>query len=143
MRLSKKYFAILALAAVYGAGQSNSRSESQAVAGSGSARRSRRGGRADLRPDAGACKRYSLRGWRISRRWKMFRRAVWGRDSIPTPASSCHIHPAIGGSAPASNPQVAFANSQNRAAAVYHGFGAGARGALYQESGWDAGRRRA
>jgi CxxC motif-containing protein (DUF1111 family) len=28
--------------------------------------------------------------------------------------SSCHIHPAVGGSAPSSNPQVAFANSQNR-----------------------------
>jgi CxxC motif-containing protein (DUF1111 family) len=27
--------------------------------------------------------------------------------------SSCHLHPAVGGSSPASNPQVAFANSQN------------------------------
>jgi CxxC motif-containing protein (DUF1111 family) len=28
--------------------------------------------------------------------------------------SSCHFQPAVGGSAPASNPQVAFANSENR-----------------------------
>src|SRR5712672_2138003 len=27
---------------------------------------------------------------------------------------SCHIQPAVGGSSPASNPQLAFANSQNR-----------------------------
>src|SRR5580698_2245635 len=27
--------------------------------------------------------------------------------------SSCHFQPAVGGSAPASNPQVAFANSEN------------------------------
>src|SRR5580692_505755 len=27
--------------------------------------------------------------------------------------SSCHVHPAIGGTSPAQNPQVAFANSQN------------------------------
>jgi CxxC motif-containing protein (DUF1111 family) len=31
-----------------------------------------------------------------------------------TSCSSCHVHPAVGGSSPSSNPQVAFANSQNR-----------------------------
>jgi CxxC motif-containing protein (DUF1111 family) len=31
-----------------------------------------------------------------------------------TSCSSCHIHPAVGGTSPSSNPQVAFANSQNR-----------------------------
>jgi CxxC motif-containing protein (DUF1111 family) len=37
--------------------------------------------------------------------------------------SSCHLQPAVGGSSPASNPQVAFANSHNRLPSFIHANG--------------------
>ena len=54
---------------------------------------------------------------------------------------SCHAQPAAGGTSPASNPQVQFANSQNKLPVFHSVERAGARGAFREEPGWHAGWR--
>jgi CxxC motif-containing protein (DUF1111 family) len=112
MRFSKKYFAMLALAAVYSTGQQQP-SVSQGPRDPGP-----RGGP----PGAGgpisgltpALTAVFTTGQTNFQEVEDVPEGGLGPRFNSTSCSSCHINPAIGGSAPASNPQVAFANSQNR-----------------------------
>jgi CxxC motif-containing protein (DUF1111 family) len=112
MIFSKKYFAMLALGAVYVAGQQ------QPTSGQGPHDPGPRGGP----PGAGGPisgltsgqQAVFTAGQTNFQEVENVSQGGLGPRFNSNSCVSCHINPAIGGSAPASNPQVAFANSQNR-----------------------------
>jgi CxxC motif-containing protein (DUF1111 family) len=113
MRLLKKYFAMIALAALYGAGQTQQPTRSQGAQDPGP----RGGAPAAGGPISGltpALQAVFTTGQTNFQEVEDVPTGGLGPRFNSTSCSSCHFQPAIGGSSPASNPQVAFANSQNR-----------------------------
>jgi CxxC motif-containing protein (DUF1111 family) len=112
MRFLMKYFAVLALAAVFGAGQTQP---------------SRSGGPQDPGPRSGAPAAGGPVSGLTAAQLAVFAQGQTNFaevEKVPqdglgprfnsNSCVSCHKAPAAGGSSPTSNPQVAFANSQNR-----------------------------
>src|SRR5579863_3540860 len=112
MRFLMKYFAVLALAAVSGAGQTQP---------------SRNGGPQDPGPRGGPPAAGGPVSGLTAAQLAVFTQGQTNFaevEKVPqdglgprfnsNSCVSCHKAPAAGGSSPASNPQVAFANSQNR-----------------------------
>jgi CxxC motif-containing protein (DUF1111 family) len=112
MGILKKYFAILALAAVSGAGQQQP-SKSKNIQDPGP-----RGGVAAAGGPipgltAGQQSVFTTGQTNFAELEKVPGNGLGPRFNSNS-CVSCHLYPAAGGSSPASNPQVAFANSQNR-----------------------------
>jgi CxxC motif-containing protein (DUF1111 family) len=117
MRLLKRYFAMIALAAAYAAGQTTEPTTQLPTRSQVQDPGPRGGTPAAGGPISGltpALQAVFTTGQANFQEVEDVPTGGLGPRFNSTSCSSCHFQPAIGGSSPASNPQVAFANSQNR-----------------------------
>src|SRR5580700_2253872 len=110
----KKYFAIFALAAVFGAAQTAQPSRSQGGAQDPGPRGGAPGAGGPISGMTPALEAVFATALANFQEVENVSQGGLGPRFNSNSCSSCHLHPATGGSSPPANPQLAFANSANR-----------------------------